>query len=206
MNAFIRHLTAMPLIVDSMVTFALAIQPLAVWLDLRSISDHALNTQAADLSSMISDIRSYYARNVVARVLGSTTKTQHLSNYHDVEGAIPIPATMSIELGQVISAEQNNIRYRFVSDFPFSTRLPHSLDKFEIDAIETFRASEDPEATVFETTGSIFNRQIRMATPVIMGETCVGCHNSGRRAARGRVVARDRAAARRGVRRLGGAL
>ena len=150
MNALIRHLSAMPLIVVTLVATALAFLPVAVWLDLRSISDHALNTQASDLSSIISDIRSYYARNVVARVLNSTTKTELLSNYHDVEGAIPIPATMSIELGQVISAEQNNIGYRFVSDFPFGTRLPHTLDAFEITALEALRASRDPEAAIWE--------------------------------------------------------
>ena len=166
----------MPLIVVTMVAVALAFLPVAVWLDLRSISDHALNTQANDLSSIISDIRSYYARNVVGRVLNSTVMTKPLSNYHDVEGAIPIPATMSIELGQVISAEQNNIRYRFVSDFPFTNRLPTALDAFELNALAAFRAGTGE--AIYETTGSVFNRQIRLATPVIMGETCVACHNS----------------------------
>jgi len=177
-DALFRHLSARPLIVVALVATALALLPVAVWLDLRSISDHALTSQANDLSSMITDIRSYYARNVVARVLNSSVQTQTLPNYHEIEGAIPIPATMSIELGQVINEEQSNIRYRFVSDFPFATRLPHLLDAFEQNAIAAFRAGRDPEQPIYETTGSIFNRQIRMVTPVIMGETCVACHNT----------------------------
>lgn len=47
------------------------------------------------------------------------------------ERAIPIPATLSLELGRVIGAQQENITYRFVSDFPFQNRAPHQLDKFE---------------------------------------------------------------------------
>src|SRR5262245_34360142 len=94
--------------------------PLAVWLDIRALSVTALSRQAEDLSSVISGIRGYYATNVVGRVLaahGDHIKTAH--NYADVPGAIPIPATLSLELGQVISQQQGNISYRFVSDLPF---------------------------------------------------------------------------------------
>ena len=52
-------------------------------------------------------------------------------NYEDVPGAIPIPATLSLELGKVISEQQHNISYRFVSDYPFANRAPHPLDQFE---------------------------------------------------------------------------
>ncbi|MBJ6958646.1 hypothetical protein JG654_20255, partial [Vibrio cholerae] len=78
------------------------------------------------LNSVITSVRSYYATNVVGRVLANpngTTKVVH--NYESVPGAIPIPATLSLELGRVIGAQQENITYRFVSDFPFANRAPH---------------------------------------------------------------------------------
>lgn len=160
------------------VVLGLVLLPVAVWLDLRALSDHALLTQASSLSSVISDIRSYYARNVVGRVLEAPEKTRPLHNYHDVPGAIPIPATLSIELGEVIGTKEGIVGYRFVSDYPFANRAPHALDDFELAALEAFRRNARSDATVYETTGSIFNQRMRVAAPVIMGGACVNCHNS----------------------------
>jgi adenylate cyclase len=41
--------------------------PTAVWLDLTNLSDAALHRQAADLNSVITSMRGYYASNVVGR-------------------------------------------------------------------------------------------------------------------------------------------
>ncbi len=152
--------------------------PVSVWLDLRSLSNESLSRQAADLNSMISDIRSYYSRNVVGRVLQNHGTSQPASNYEDIAGGIPIPATLSIELGDVIGSKADGIKYRFVSDQPFKGRTSHNLDAFEKRALETLRATGQPGRSVTEITGSIFDRRIKMAVPVIMGSACVSCHNS----------------------------
>lgn len=152
--------------------------PVAAWLDLRSLSDQTLHTQASSLSSVVTDIRGYYTRNVVGRVLEAPGQTRPLHNYHDVPGAIPIPATLSIEFGEVIGTKAGIVGYRFVSDYPFANRAPHALDAFERRALETFRQNRRPDAAVSEATGSLFNRRIRYATPVIMGGACVTCHNA----------------------------
>ena len=55
--------------------------------------------------------------------------------------AIPIPATLSIELGKRISAHDGSVKYRFVSDLPFKGREPHQLDAFERNAISALRAN-----------------------------------------------------------------
>lgn len=152
--------------------------PVAVWLDLRNLSDEALRTQASSLSSVISDIRGYYSRNIVGRVLDAPGKTVPLHNYHDVPGAIPIPATLSIELGEVIGTKAGIVGYRFVSDYPFANRASHALDPFEEEALATFRRSRRADAAHWEATGSLLNRRIRIATPVMMGGPCVSCHNA----------------------------
>jgi adenylate cyclase len=84
--------------------------PIAVWLDLDNLAEARLHHQARDLSSMISSVRAYYATNVVDRVLASPGTTKVLHDYQSVPGAIPIPATLSLELGKVISEQQHEIK------------------------------------------------------------------------------------------------
>ncbi|CAN5383908.1 adenylate/guanylate cyclase domain-containing protein [soil metagenome] len=150
--------------------------PVAVWLDLRNLAERSLTLQATDLNSVITSVRSYYATNVVARVLGSPGKTNVIHNYMDVPGAIPIPATLSLELGKVIGEQQGNISYRFVSDFPFKGRAPHDLDTFEQAALTSLRS--DPKQKIHDVSWSNFDGQVRLIAPIIMGQACVNCHNS----------------------------
>src|ERR1700756_4566912 len=117
------------LLTGAFIALLLAALPVAVWLDLTNLVDAALRRQASDLNSVISSVRAYYASNVVGRVLAHPGETRVVHNYERVPGAIPIPATLSLELGRVISEQQQNIAYRFVSDFPFKNRSPHTLDE-----------------------------------------------------------------------------
>jgi adenylate cyclase len=160
-----------------LVVLLLAGLPLAVWLDLRSLTDTNLRRQASDLNSIISSVRAYYATNVVGRILASPgTLTAVAPNYEDIPGAIPIPATLSLELGKVISEQQHNITYRFVSDYPFLNRAPHALDPFETDAL--YRLREDPRQMIAASSNSLFVDRVRWAAPVIMAQACVTCHNT----------------------------
>ena len=166
------------ILTGAVIALLLLALPVAVWLDLTDLSKTALRRQAADLNSVITSVRSYYASNVVGRILATpngTTRVVH--NYQSVPGAIPIPATLSLELGRVIGEQQENITYRFVSDFPFQNRAAHQLDKFEKDALDALaqgpRAEDhrDRDLAVLPT-GSGSSR------PVTMGPACVSCHNS----------------------------
>jgi hypothetical protein len=149
--------------------------PVAAWLDMRELSERILRRQADEISRVIDDMRGFYASDVVGRVMA-----QHAAvpthNYKEVSGGIPIPATLSIELGQRISARNDAVRYRFVSDEPFKGRSPHNLDSFEQRALQTLR--KDPTKPVVSAQGSLFESVIRLATPVLLGPACVNCHNS----------------------------
>jgi class 3 adenylate cyclase len=158
-----------------LVLLLLAGLPLAVWLDLRNLSERALRLQASDLNSVITSVRTYYATNVVGRVLATPGHSSVVHNYEAVPGAIPIPATLSLELGKVMSEQQSNITYRFVSDYPFAERAPHQLDAFETAALATLR--EDPRQTIVDTSWSGFTGRVRLVSPVLMGAACVSCHN-----------------------------
>jgi hypothetical protein len=150
--------------------------PFAVWFDLRDLTENLLRRQASDLNSAISSIRGYYADHVVGRVLTSPGGTMVLPNYREVPGAIPIPATLSLELARVISEEQSNISYRFVSDLPFRNRPTHALDQFETRALASLR--QDPPRQQIEVVSSFLTDSVRDIVPVMMESACVSCHNS----------------------------
>ncbi|WP_370881102.1 adenylate/guanylate cyclase domain-containing protein [Rhizobium mesoamericanum] len=155
--------------------------PIAVWMDVSTLSQSSVKRQAEDMSSLITSIRTYYASNVVGRILaahaaGGDVATVVTHDYANRLGAIPIPATLSLELGDVIRQQQANITYRFLSDLPFKRRAPHPLDAFETNALAALRAN--PKQTPTEIIRSGFTNTFRLVTPVIMGEACVACHNT----------------------------
>jgi adenylate cyclase len=164
------------LITGLLIAVLLLALPLAVWLDLTNLAEVALRRQASDLNSVITSVRGYYATNVVARVLANPGSTQVVHNYETIPGAIPIPATLSLELGKVIGAQQENISYRFVSDFPFKNRAPHPLDEFEKGALQSLRSN--PNQKIVDTSVSLFTDSVRLIAPVVMAAPCVSCHNA----------------------------
>src|ERR1700682_1759729 len=150
--------------------------PLSVWLDLHHIARVALTRQADDLNSIITSIRGYYSTNVVARVLASPAHTQVVHDYEAVPGAIPIPATLSLELGKVVDEKQKSVSYRFISDLPFANRAPHAMDDFERSALAALRSN--PASTPVDVSSDGLSTRVRVATPILMAATCVTCHNS----------------------------
>ena len=150
--------------------------PIAVWLDLSDLVEANLRRQASDVNSIISSVRHYYANNVVGRILASPGATKVVHNYKDYPGAIPIPATLSLELGKVVGEQQKNIKYRFVSDYPFQNRTPHAFDEFETDALSRLRQNSNQQLT--RISSSVLSDGVRLIAPVIMDQPCVNCHNS----------------------------
>src|SRR6202044_1512272 len=84
--------------------------------------------------------------------------------------------TLSLELGKVIGQQQQNINYRFVSDYPFKDRAPHVLDDVEKKALAALR--DDPHQQITDISRSAFSDRIRLIAPVIMEKPCVDCHNA----------------------------
>lgn len=160
------------------VALALLALPIAVWQDLTNLSNQNLQRQAINMDRIIGDVRSYYAKNVVDRVNSSDAEIQTLHDYHDIEGAIPIPATLSIELGKIIGASEGHVEYRFISDFPFINQQAYTLTPFETRALEQFRSDKDIKQLFYDTEGIRWDHALTLATPVVMSQSCVNCHNS----------------------------
>ena len=158
------------------VALALLALPVAVWFDLNDISARTMRSEANELNTVISSIRDYYAHDVVGRVLSIETATKVVPNFREVPGAIPIPATLSLELGRAIGERQDNIGYRFFSDYPFKNRAAHAMDDVEKQALASLR--QNPEVPVYSFSGSLFQRRVRLLAPVRMQAECVSCHNA----------------------------
>jgi class 3 adenylate cyclase len=160
------------------VPLLLAGLPLSVWLDMRNMTAASLQRQARDLNSMVSGIRGYYSSAIVERVLANHgNPTQVTSDYLAIPGAIPIPATLSLELGHVIADKQSNISYRFISDYPFRKRKPHVFDGFERDALASLRAHPDQPPIIDAHSDGLTSR-VRLVSPILMDAACVACHNT----------------------------
>jgi PAS domain S-box-containing protein len=159
---------------------ALLLLPLVIVNSISSATVSQMRLQAEEIANLATDIRSYYADNVIARLQAAGGRAVYSENYRDVHGGIPIPATLSIELGALFdnAHRDGRISYDFISDYPFAKRVARPLDGFETEAIRSFR--KDPSRkTVTQLTGNGLGRSaFRLASPVIMRKACVSCHNT----------------------------
>jgi PAS domain S-box-containing protein len=154
--------------------------PVVMVRSLSAASVAQMQLHAEEISTLASDFRAYYADNVIARLQVADGKAVFSDNYRDVHGGIPIPATLSIELGALFDNAHGDgrISYEFLSDYPFAKRASRPLDSFELEALQAFRAQPDlPSFANLEGQG-MGRSTYRFATPIQMRQACVTCHNS----------------------------
>ena len=154
--------------------------PLGMYQSLVNQAEQRSLREAQTLSTIISVFRTYYATNVAGRILGAGGAPVTLTeNYHDTPGGVPIPATLSIELGVAIAkaAADDKFSMSFVSDSPFLNRKRPPPDDFQMDALKAFRA-DDKRANFSRLEKSSDVDRMRWAVPVRMLSACVVCHNA----------------------------
>ena len=148
--------------------------------------------QARAINGVISVVRDYYTAQIVSPLVshgGGGMLREGGYTAGRPAGTIPIPATMTIELGQAIGAADHPIgarllEFHFVSDTPFLHRQRAPLDAFEREALQHFRLRGTERGTNgpddfwrIEQRG-LGGAVIRLAMPVRMEPACVACHNS----------------------------
>jgi adenylate cyclase len=159
---------------------SLLLLPLVMVSSISSATLAQMKLQAEEVSTLATDIRSYYADNVIARLQAADGRAVYSDKYRDVHGGIPIPATLSIELGALFdnAHRDGRISYEFISDYPFAKRPERPLDEFESEALRAFR-SDGMLKSFTKLSGSGLGRSsYRLATPVYMRKACVTCHNA----------------------------
>lgn len=159
---------------------ALLLLPLVMVKAISGATVSQMKMQAEEIATLATDIRAYYADNVIARLQAADGKAVYSENYRDVHGGIPIPATLSIELGALFdnAHRDGRISYEFLSDYPFAKRVTRPLDEFEQAALRSFREDKGRNSFTQMSGNGLGRSAFRLATPVIMRKACVTCHNS----------------------------
>lgn len=98
--------------------------------------------------------------------------------YLNKPGAIPLPSTFAIELGERISDRDDGIGVRFYSDFPFPWREEGggAKDEFEQAALDYLR--QNPKERFFRREDKDGHGVMRYGEASIMKASCVTCHNT----------------------------
>jgi serine/threonine protein kinase len=131
---------------------------------------------ASHQAEMFEEMNNFYSKEVVDRVRAHGVKAS--AHYRTESGTIPVPATLTIDLGDHISANSRlGMRVRLYSDMPFRSRKDGGpRDDFERDALA--RLHQDPETPVYRFEDSDGHPTLRYAQARRMAESCVACHNS----------------------------
>ena len=151
---------------------------IALWqlsrLSLQLIQSSALQA-ASQQSDSLRELRKLYTSEVADRVGAHGIQVTH--DYATKEGAIPLPATFSMELSERISKQSTGMQARLYSDFPFPWRKEGGpRDDFEREAIRQLRQFPDQPFYRFEDFQG--RQSLRYAVADRMEAGCVSCHNT----------------------------
>jgi len=130
---------------------------------------------AAQYSNALTQFRTLYTSEVVERAREGGTVVTH--NYLEEPGSIPLPATLSILLGNRMD-ESSGASVSLYSDYPFPWRRAAGgpRDTFQWRALAELR--QDPSKAVTEFQSVEGRKILRYATADLMRPSCVACHNS----------------------------
>jgi signal transduction histidine kinase len=143
------------------------------WRHTEQIKAAAVAEAAASYSQAIDVFRAYYGSEIVPRAQKAGVEVTH--DYHDKPKALPIPATMSLELLGRIKFGEGAPAARIYSADPFPWRKGGALDAFEREALAAFDAGSREPFARFERVGG--REAFRYATPIVMRQACADCHN-----------------------------
>jgi signal transduction histidine kinase/DNA-binding response OmpR family regulator len=138
------------------------------------VESAALQGSALQADSL-EELRTLYTSEVVERLRGHGVTVTH--DYAAQPGAIPLPATFSLELARRIGANGSGMHVRLYSDYPFPWRRDGGArDAFERDALRNLR--ERPDQPFFRFEEFAGGLALRYARADRMRAGCVSCHNS----------------------------
>jgi serine/threonine protein kinase len=130
---------------------------------------------AALEADILQQVQDFYSKVVVDSVKDEVPVTHR---YRDVEGAIPVPASFTIDLGEHIRESQTTAMFvRLYSDYPFRHRDDGGpQDAFEQHALSYLETHADKPFHRFESYQG--RPSLRYAAARVMEASCVACHNS----------------------------
>ena len=135
-----------------------------------------LGLQGARLQAdTIAELRELYTSDVVEKVRNHGIGVSH--DYQGKEKTIPLPATLTIELGKRLEARGVDVAVRLYSEYPFSLRNDGGpRDAFERDALRALR--QNPAQAFSRVEQYRGQSVIRYAVADRMRAQCLACHNT----------------------------
>jgi adenylate cyclase len=148
--------------------------------ELSRLSDYLVRSSAlesaAQQSEILEEVNNLYSEDVVERAKLKGVEVTH--DYANRKDAIPLPATLTIDLGRHISEKsESGVQVRLYSDHPFRTRTDGGpKDDFERDALDHYRQTDDA-GPFYRYEDFQGQPALRYAKAQRMQKTCVQCHN-----------------------------
>ncbi len=129
---------------------------------------------AQEHAESVTQFRNFYAQELVPRAMKAGVAVTH--DYKSRDNALPLPATLTIELGHYISQLDGGTQVRLYSDLPFPSRAgERALDDFQKQALAHLKAT--PEKPFVREEMMHGQRVLRYAQADRMLSGCVSCHN-----------------------------
>ena len=139
------------------------------------VSQEMALENAAAYSAMLREFRTLYTSEVVVPTQG-TLDARH--DYREHADAIPLPATMTIALGERVALDNSGVEVHLYSEYPFPWREQSGglRDDFRRAAWDALRANPDEPFYRIEQTGE--RSLLRYASADLLRPACVECHNT----------------------------
>ena len=132
--------------------------------------------RAANLAEAVAGFRTLYTSEVVQRLKGRGVLITN--NYRQHAGAIPLPATLSMQLGQVSESRLEGFNTRLYSPYPFPGRRTRGGLNGEFERQAWQALNDDPSQPYYKIETSAEGVYLRYAIADKLREGCVNCHNT----------------------------
>lgn len=129
---------------------------------------------AERFAQSVAQFRTFYSKTIVPKAKEAGLSVTH--DYVDKKNALPLPATFAKDFGDFLESENTDYQVRLYSDKPFPWRTNTSLDNFEVEALKVLSATPNKTFSRIEELNGA--QVLRYAQADVLGESCVGCHNS----------------------------
>ena len=133
----------------------------------------ALHRLAKSHAGLLISFRNFYSSKLLP-IVRQHSDLAITHDYKDRKAALPIPATLTLDLVEDVAKSNPEMNLRLVSRYPFPWRQI-SLDAFESEALTELQARGGDEFLRVEETPR--GMALRYAAPIRLEASCVGCHN-----------------------------
>ncbi len=144
-----------------------------------STRDQVVRTSVRNATTTIDQfrtLRGYYTDRVVKKLKARPDLKVSFDHMQD-DNAVPLPATMVLDLSTLLAGSTNSTRVNLYSAWPFPGRKDRVTDGFMRDAMSHFITNAN--GTFVRTESAAGSTRVRVAIADVMAnDSCVQCHNA----------------------------